>query len=109
MAGRRIHEFDVTLLDNASTVSFALQDCAWGSIQLPSAITGNILRFQYSNDNANWTDVPVEGLEANPVLAANVGANTTHALPYKTFSAKFCQVTMDTQTADRTIKVFLRD
>ncbi len=106
---RSIQELNVTIPSGSSAVDFALQNCAWGSIQLPSAITGTTLSFGFSNDGSNFTTVPAEGNEANPVATGDVVASSTHALPYKTFSAKHCRINMATQTADRVIKVFLRD
>lgn len=76
-----------------------------GSVQLPSAITGEDLTFNYSHDKTNWTAVPALTDESNP---ATVAANGTYVIPAMAFRAPYLQLVMDEQAAARTITIFLR-
>ncbi len=95
----------VTIAVDGTTVSFGTGLAAWGAVQMPSAITGTSLTVNYSNDNSNWTAVPTEGSETNPIT---VEADGTYRLPSWAFSAQYIQLKMDAQAAARTLTLFLK-
>ena len=78
-----------------------------GSFQLPT-MSGTAITVQVNDDgSANWTNCPVEGNEVNPLVTAS---NGTYALPVKTFCFRYFRlVSGSTETAARTIPIFIRD
>ena len=97
-------------IDNAGTASGAHRTSGLGrgSFQLPDAFTGTEVTVQVSNDDqapSNWSSVPVEGNEANPIT---VSADGAYALPMKTgFFKWFRLLSGSSEGAERTIRIFV--
>jgi hypothetical protein len=88
--------------------AFGTGQAKHGSFQLPGTMTGTTITVNVSNDGTNWTACPLEGTEINPITST--GANKSHSFPIKTFNFRYLQlVSGSTESAERTIAVFLRD
>jgi len=86
---------------------FEVSRLAWGMFQLPAAISGTKFTVQFSLDGVTFTDVPTDGVEANPIVGAS--ANGAYRLPLATFAARYARLSAATaQAAPRTIEVFMK-
>lgn len=100
----------VTVATSQTTsTTYFTGDAVQGCFQLPAVFDGTSAQIEGAIDDvaANFTKVPVEGNEVNPLVVA---ANGTYAFPVKTFNFKYLRIVVAAQTtAGATIKVFSRD
>lgn len=85
--------------------SVDVKGMAGGSFQLPAAFTGVAITVRGSHNGTSWTNIPVEGLEANPIT---VSQGNSYPIPGKAFEFPLIQLVSGTsEGAARTIAIYL--
>lgn len=96
-------------ITNSQTTTEAIfvGDMAWGSVQLPAALTSTALEFTVSNDNSNFASL--RDVDGDAIAAITVAAGRCIPIPDEAFNFTYLKIVVGSaEAADRNLSLLLK-